>query len=320
VAQDYAPQDHVWTTERPDGHAPAGVKADYLLPRGDLYTGFRYFSEQYRGTLIGTQEVSSVQVRDFFSVAPLQLDRAMAEVEVRFGLLPFLTVGGSVPIIWNEMLSETDLVFFQSSSQVLGDIETRAIASLLEMDGYRLTATFGATLPTGKLSKRGTTSVASRGVLPFAMQGGSGTWDIIAGGTFLAQNDVASIGAQINSVTRFMTNGKGYRLGDQIDFSIWGAYNISDWASVSLRGLYEQWGEVTGSDVRTDGLADPGANQFAQGGERVVIPFGLNIFLREGKAAGHRISIEFYYPVHEDLNGPQLSANSALVASWQTVF
>ena len=188
------------------------------------------------------------------------------------------------------------------------------------MDGYRLTASFGFTAPTGKLGKLGTTAVADRAVLPFAMQGGSGRPDILAGGTFHAQNETSSVGAQINSVTRFLDNSQGYRLGDRIDVSVWGAYNISDWASVSLRGFYEHWGDVIGSDLRTDGAVDPGANQFAQGGERFVVPFGFNLYLREGKAAGHRLSIEYYFPVHQDLNGPQLSARSGLVASWQTIF
>jgi hypothetical protein len=88
---------------------------------------------------------------------------------------------------------------------------------------------------------------------------------------------------------------------------------------VSLRAFYENWGNVVGSDSRTDGAETPLANPYAQGGERVVLPFGLNIYLREGLAERHRLSIEFYYPVHEDLNGPQLSSHSTLVASWQTV-
>ena len=175
-------------------------------------------------------------------------------------------------------------------------------------------------MPTGKISKRGTTSTLPRGVLPFAMQGGSGRPDILAGGTFQVQNDIASIGAQANSVIRFKNNKKGYRLGDQFSFSVWGAYNLSDWVSVSLRGLYEQQSDIAGSDPRTDGAADPLANPFAQGGERVTVPIGLNLYLRDGIAAGHRLSIEFYYPVHEDLNGPQMSAHRTLVASWQTVF
>ena len=164
-------QDHMWTTDRPDGHAPAGVKADFLLPWGGIYVGYRYFSEQYRGTLIGTQEVSSVEVRDFFTVAPLELDRSIGELEVRFGLTPFYTVEASAPIIRNELLSETDLIFFQSASEVIGDISLRGLVNLLEMDEYRLTLSLGATVPLGKLGKKGTTATANRAVLPFACRG-----------------------------------------------------------------------------------------------------------------------------------------------------
>ena len=237
VAMPVLAQDYQWTPVRPDGHAPTGVKADFLLPWGDLYVGLRYFTEQYRGTRVGTVEVSNAEALDFFTVAPLELDRLIAEVAVRFRLLPFLTVEGSAPIIRNEMLSETDLVFFQSASEDLGDVSLRGLVNLLEMDGYQLAATFGAMVPTGKLGKRGTTAVATRAVLPFVRQGGSGSWDILAGGMFQAQNEISSIGVQINSVTYIMDNGKGYRLGDRIDVSIWAAYNLSDWASVSLRGF-----------------------------------------------------------------------------------
>jgi hypothetical protein len=46
----------------------------------------------------------------------------------------------------------------------------------------------------------------------------------------------------------------------------------------------------------------------------------MNLYLRDGRAAGHRLSIEFYYPVHEDLNGPQMSVDRSLIISWQTTF
>ena len=87
-----------------------------------------------------------------------------------------------------------------------------------------------------------------------------------------------------------------------------------------MRALFETWGDVSGSDPGTNGAIDPSANSFAQGGERVQIPFGISFFLREGPAAGHRLLFEWYYTVHEDLNGPQLSADRTLVVSWQTFF
>ena len=319
VAMPLLAQDYVWTTDRPDGHAPAGVKADFTLPAGALYFGYRYSAEKFRGTLIGTTEVTSDEVRDFFTSAPLTHDQWTGELDVRFGL-GVATVEFSVPWVRNQMLNETDTGFFESSSEFIGDLSFRGLFDLLERDQYRLSVTLGATVPTGKVSKRGTTATLVRGVLPFTMQGGSGSPDILAGGTFLVQNEVASVGAQVNSVIRVKNNNKGYRLGDEFSFSVWGAYSITDWVSFSLRGIFENQSDVSGSDPRTDGAADPLANPFAQGGERVLVPLGINLYLRNGTAAGHRLSLEFYYPVHEDLNGPQMSAHRTLVASWQTVF
>ena len=86
-----------------------------------------------------------------------------------------------------------------------------------------------------------------------------------------------------------------------------------------MGGFWEQWTRSEGSESRTNGAEDPLANSFAQGGERIVIPFGINLYLREGNAAGHRLSIEYYATVHEDLNGPQPSMERTLVISWQTL-
>ena len=317
LAQD---QPYQWTSDRPDGHAPAGVKMDYTLPAGDLYFGYRYSQEKYRGTLVGTQPFSDLEILDVgFTSAPLTHDQSIGEIDLRLGL-GIGTVEVSMPWVRNEMLNETSAVFYQSSSEVLGDVSVRGLFDVLETDEYRLSFALGATVPTGKIGKKGTTATLTRGVLPYAMQGGSGAVDILAGGTFLVQNEVSSIGAQINSVIRVVDNNKDYRLGDEFQFSVWGAYNVTDWVSFSLRGLFEHQSDITGSDPRTDGLVDPLANSFAQGGERVSIPIGVNLYFRDGAVAGHRLSLEYYYPVHEDLNGPQLSTERTLVASWQTIF
>ena len=313
-------QNPTWTTERPDGHAPAGVMADFLILNRNVYMGMRFYQERFRGTSVGTQAISSAEVLDFFSVAPLTLDKGTAELELRVGLFGFVTLEGSMPITQAEMLSTTDALFFETSSKTWGDVSVRGLFDLLEMDEYRMSLTLGATIPTGKLKKRDVGRLGTREILPFALQGGSGTVDVLAGLTFLTQNELASVGAQINTVTRVMDNRRGYRLGNEFSLSVWGAHNLSDWVSVSLRGLYEKWGDVTGSEPGTDGTVDPGANSFAQGGERLQIPFGVSLFFREGPASGHRLLLEWYYPLHEDLNGPQLSLDRTFVVSWQTFF
>ncbi|MCH8242263.1 MAG: hypothetical protein IH897_06590, partial [Planctomycetes bacterium] len=253
VAMPATAQRYQWNSDRPDGHAPAGVKADFTLPRGEIYVSFRYSQEKFRGSLVGTVEFSSDDVLDFFTVATPTFDRSTSELDIRFGLTDFLTLEGSMPFIQNEALKETDLAFFETRSNVLGDVSIRGLFDLLEMDEYRLSLTLGATVPTGKLGKRGFTAVGVRGVLPFTMQGGSGSPDILAGGTFQVQNDVASVGVQFNSVIRFMDNWADYRLGNRYDVSIWGAYNLSDWISFSLRGFFEHWNRITGFESRTNG-------------------------------------------------------------------
>ena len=318
VAMPALAQDFLWTPDRPDGHAPAGVKADFMLPAGQIYFGYRYFQDAFEGTLVGTDEVTSADVLDFFTVATPTYDRTTHELDLRFGLTDFLTIQGSVPFYRNTMLKETAATLFETSSDVVGDVSIRGLFRLLEMDEHRLSLTLGATVPLGTLGERGPTASSTSAVLPFTMQGGSGSPDFLLGGTYQVQNDVASVGAQVNSVLRFRDNKQNYRLGNRYDLSIWGAYKISDWASFSLRGFFEHWNSVEGSDARTNGTEDPLANQFAQGGERVVIPFGFNLYLREGNAAGHRLLVEYYYTVHEDLNGPQPSAGRTLVISWQT--
>ncbi len=315
-----AVQPHRWTPERPDGHAPAGVMSDFLILNRDLYVGVRFYNERFRGTKLGTEDISSDDILDFFTVAPLALDKKTVELDLRLGLFGWVTAEASMPIFQAKMLNTTSTSLFETTSETYGDVAIRGLFDLLEMDQYRLSLTLGGTIPTGKLKKSDQGASGAGEILPYAMQGGSGTYDVLAGLTFLTQNEVASVGAQADAVIRVVDNRRGYRLGNEYSFTAWGAYNLSEWVAVSMRGLFETWGDVSGSDPGTDGTIDPSANSFAQGGERVQIPFGISIFLREGPAEGHRLLLEWYYPVHEDLNGPQLSTEGTLVVSWQTFF
>ena len=73
------------------------------------------------------------------------------------------------------------------------------------------------------------------------------------------------------------------------------------------------------SEARSNGAEDPLAYSFGQGGERFVIPFGFSLYFRDGAAVGHRLLVEWYYSVSEDLNGPQPSHERTLIFSWQTM-
>ncbi len=316
-------QTPVWSAERPDGHAPSGVTANYSLEKGDVYFGYRYYRTDFDGALDGTTPFFSDDVLDFFSVAPLTLQRQSHEMELRWGVFDNVTVSVSMPFILNSMWNVTeDDEFFQTESNDIGDLSVRFLIDLFEIDQYRMHLMLGGTAPIGESREKDQTPFSGSGVavLPFPMQAGSGHPDILGGLAFTTQNDVASVGAQANVTIRAFDNRQDYRLGDEFEFTVWGAYDLNDWLSVSTRLLYETVGEIEGVDPRTDGEIDPSANPFAQGGERVYIPFGVNLFFRDGGLDDHRLAVEWYYPVHQDLNGPQLSADKSFVVSWQKVF
>ena len=312
----------VWSVERPDGHAPSGVMADYSLEKGDVYFGYRYYREDFAGTLVGTTPFFPDDVLDFFEVAPLTLERQSHEVELRWGMFDDFTVAISMPFVMHHMWNVTDEEFFRTESNDIGDLSVRFLIDLFEIDQYRLHLMLGGTAPLGDTRDRDQTPFSGTGedVLPFVMQAGTGHPDILGGLGFTTQNDVASLGAQVNVTVRAFDNWQGYRRGDAFEFTAWGAHTLNDWLSVSGRVLYETVGETEGVEPRTDGTVDPSANPFAQGGDRVYLPLGANLFFRDGSVGGHRIAVEYYIPVHQDLNGPQLSAEHGFVASWQVVF
>ena len=125
VAMPAMAQRYQWNSDRPDGHAPAGVKADFTLPGGEIYLGYRYFEEKFRGTLVGTDRVHDQRrslVLDAqgdepcFTVATPTYDRAVHEVELRPGRSGLPTgatmevspVAPDVPFLArNDMLKET---------------------------------------------------------------------------------------------------------------------------------------------------------------------------------------------------------------------
>ncbi len=233
-------QTPVWSAERPDGHAPSGVMADYSLEKGDVYFGYRYYRTDFDETLVGTTPFPADDVLDFFTVAPVSLERQTHEMEFRWGMSDDITVSISMPFVLNSMWNITeDDEFFRTESNDIGDLSIRFLVDLFEIDQYRMYLMLGGTAPIGETQDVDQTPFSGTGedVLPFPMQAGTGHPDILGGLGFATQNEVASVGAQATVTVRMFDNDAGYRLGDAFEFTAWGAYNVNDWLSVSARAL-----------------------------------------------------------------------------------
>ena len=62
----------------------------------------------------------------------------------------------------------------------------------------------------------------------------------------------------------------------------------------------------------------PTADPKLQGGRRLDILAGINLFLPGGGFGANRLALEAGLPVYEHLDGPQMSADWSLTANWRS--
>ncbi|GMR12566.1 MAG: transporter [Gemmatimonadota bacterium] len=317
AAQD---DDYMFDRDRPDGFGPPGVSGQFTVDAGEILWSFTYSRDDLVGNRNGTAPLFQQEVLDLFTVAPVSLLTQTLNLEVRLGITDRFTLAVSAPYIFRDGVNETETAFFASFANDIGDLEVNTLWDLLNPGAYVLTLGMGVSIPTGDIDERGRTATSSLAQLPFSMQTGSGSWELMPSVSFMTQNDAGTFGAQVGSTFHLNDNDRNYRLGDRFDMTTWVSYNVNDWIALSARVVYEEWASVTGIDPETNGIEDPRANPFATGGVRTQLPFGFTLRIREGVLKGHRFSVEYLTPIHQDLNGPQLQTNNTVLVGWQVVF
>jgi len=212
---------------------------------------------------------------------------------------------------------------FTTKTSGIGDTTLSALIGIGDVahsaNHARLHATLGVSLPTGDIEADDrvltpmNTSPSLR--LPYPMQLGSGTYDLIAGLTYADEGDRWGWGSQWRSVIRLGENDEDYTLGDEHKLQGWVSYLVGPSLSVSARAAYYDRGNIDGSDplirapVQT---ADPDR----QGIERLDLSVGANWLLPGAK---HRLAVEFGVPVYQKLDGPQLQVDWMVTLGWQLV-
>lgn len=312
--------DHVFDMDRPDGFGPPGLTSHFAMEPGEFLWSFTYRRDDQQGNRSGTTPLNQDDILDVFTVAPISMLTQTMNLELRLGLTNRVTIAVSAPFSLRDDVNVTETTFFGSFTDDIGDVKASTLLSVLNEGPHILTVGMGVSIPTGEIDERGQTATSSSAQLPFNMQTGSGSWDLIPSVSFMTQNGFGTFGAHVSSTIHLNENDRGYRLGDRFDMTAWTSYKVNDWIAVSARVLWEEWGSVTEVDPDTDPLEDPRANPFATGGTLIQIPWGVTIYMRDGLLKGNRFSIEYYYPVHEELNGPQLSADETVLVAWQVAF
>ncbi|MEM0986683.1 MAG: transporter [Pseudomonadota bacterium] len=333
------------TTHASD-HAPIGVMADHRHAKGEWMLSYRYMFMDMDGNRDGTNGLSPeevIQAPNPFAnppmmppnlrVVPVTMPMQMHMVGAMYGWTDRVTLLAMGMFVDKEMdhitfqgpMGTTRLGEFTTESSGIGDTSVGAIFGL--DDGSRahtqLNLSFVVSLPTGSieetdqiLTPMGTTPTPR---LPYAMQLGSGTFDLKPSVTGFTRFGDWSIGGQAMGIVRTGENDEGYTLGDVVEASAWTSYSFSPGLSVSGRLNAKSVGQIDGFDplimapVQT---ADPGN----YGGETAEILAGINWAGQSGVLKGHRLAAEIGVPLYRDLNGPQLETDLVVTIGWQKAF
>lgn len=222
---------------------------------------------------------------------------------------------------------------FRIASDGLGDVAASASRRFWQSPAGQFHATAGISAPTGSIDEKGDTPRSppgGRDQLPYTMQLGSGTWDVLLdvgyrgrvgdGRQHLSWLGTVDWGIYMNGKLRTGRNDRDYRLGHVFNASVWVLSEPLNWLRSKLELQATVWGRIRGEDKELkvgSGAAAffpaPVTNPDLFGGERLNLVFGVEFGKHRAPATGFldnllhaNTSLEFGFPVYQRLNGPQV--------------
>ena len=327
-------------SSRPDSHAPIGVMGDHTHNAGEIMLSYRYMRMEMDGNGDGTDDLSATEIattanNPFFGmpgmpptlrIVPLTMEMEMHMLGAMWAPTDRVTLMAMTHYVRKEMdhvtfmggMGTNVLGRFTTKSSGFADSSLSALIELGEHQGHTgWHATVGVGLPTGSVDETGRPltpmNMRPRFRLPYAMQLGSETTDLIGGLTYNALHERWGWGAQWRSRIALEENAEDYHLGDEHKFSAWVSRRLGDQVSTAVRLQHVERDSIEGQDPQIRGpvqTADPDR----YGHSRTEIGFSLNWHIPD---SAHRLAAEVLVPVREDLDGPQMQNDWTLVVGWQ---
>ncbi|GAB5535197.1 MAG: transporter [Rubricoccaceae bacterium] len=314
-----------WTSARPDGHAPIGVMGDHTHGGQEAMFSYRLMQMEMAGSRIGTEAVEDDNIvapgGQNFVVTPTEMPMTMHMIGAMVAPVDRVTVMAMLPIVQMNMNHQTRAGGeFSTESGGLGDVKLTALVKLAEFGRSRAHVGVGASLPTGSIDETDVTpaSAPNESQLPYPMQIGSGTFDVLPSVTYLGQSDAFGWGLQGRGVIRLGENSRGYTLGNRGEATGWASVLVSDALSGSVRVTGSAWDNISGQDPTYGGAVAmrmvPTVFTNLRAGERLDIGVGVNAVL---PLDGLRVAAEATVPVYQRLSGPQLETDLVLAVGAQ---
>ena len=301
---------------RPDVHSPLGIMGDHLHHKGGFMVSLRYMRMLMDGNLNGTSKVDNEEIYTDYMIAPQEMNMQMYMLGMMYAPSDRLTLMFMQNYLENNMKLSARMNMggmmmergFSTHSSGLGDIRVSVLYGLLGNEKRSLHLNSQVNIPVGSIEQRDATPMNDDAKLPYRMQLGSGTFDYSVGVTSKLKFSSVSIGSQIMGTVRTGENREGYRFGNQLSVSVWGAYLLNENISISGRIQATAEGKIEGADSELNPRMVTVANTANYGSKGIRSFLGVNVSFPESAWLHRfRLGAEIGAPIYENYTGIQMN-------------
>ena len=298
-------------------------------PRGKWMLGYRYLNMRMSGNLDGTDSVSSATIVDpaglDYMVAAESMDMEMHMFSLMYGLTNKLTIMGMLPYKRLSMDHITRSgINFTTRAEGIGDLSISGMYDVYQTNNHQFHFTAGLSLPTGSIDRKDNTPASGsiKVQLPYPMQLGSGTIDLLTGLAYIGIDKDWGWGADVNTTIRLGENDNDYSLGNKIMARMWVSRSMNKHVSLNFKLQGEKWGNIDGDDpaLLPSVTVIPTADPDLRAGKRIDASIGLTLYEGAGRHESNRLAIEYAAPVYQSLDGPQLETGRMISFAWQYAY
>lgn len=292
--------------------------------QGEWMLGYQHTPMTMAGNRERTARKSESEVLQDFPVAPTNMTMQMHMLEGMYAPTDNLTLMVMLPYLRLSMDHVTrEGVRFMTKSKGIGDVQVVVLHTFygnVRRGRHRFLFNAGLSFPTGSIGEKDNTPAGPDQKLPYPMQLGSGTFDLLPGITCLGQTEDWAWMVQPKGTVRLGRNNSDYRLGNRFHFEAWATRKWTDWLSPSIQMDGQLWGNVQGADPDLNPAMVPTADPGRRGGKRLDLTFAINLYVAQGNLRRNRFAIEAGFPIYQSLDGPQLETGWHWSLGWSRTF
>ncbi|WP_335965568.1 transporter [Galbibacter sp. PAP.153] len=310
----------LWTSGRPDGHAPISVMGDHTHSKGDWMFSYRYMHMNMKDLHQGSSEASMQDALSQYMVTPKNMPMNMHMLGIMYAPSDKITLMAMANYQSQEMELQNRMGNeFNTASSGFGDLKISALYTFFNKNRQKLHAQVGFSFPTGSINQEDVTpmSAPNKTILPYPMQIGSGTFDANLGLTYLKEWDKLSFGSQLMGIFRTGENSNDYRLGNVYSINNWMAVPVNSWLSFSGRVKWAAVEKIHGTNPDLNPMMVVTADTANSGKTYAEAGLGFNLYAFKGSLKDVRFGFEAALPIYQNMNGIQLKNQQTLTFGLQ---